>query len=447
MTDKDPRRAPSPPAATQRSARQTRRTFIIGAGIALSGMAIEATTSALRSAFGPLFGENPATAAAAVRRMSASAKTRVATPGIGVEQLAPPGLPARRAQPALVANIEPDLRTRIGQMLLVGFRGTSVDASSSIVADITQQGLGGVVLFDGRNITSPNQLVNLVTTLQSAARSTPLGAQLIVAVDEEGGNVARLSPRNGFPGTYSAATLGQRNDAAFTQAQGTAIAKTLASVGINLNLAPVVDLNLNRYNRAIGGNGRSFSGDAGITSTQAAAFIAGHSAVGVRTAIKHFPGQGSAGGDTHLGVVDVTPNWTDYELVPFSTLIGQGVVDAVMTGHIFNGRLDATYPATLSHATVTGLLREQLGYGGVVISDDLNMGAIRKAYRYEDAVALAVGAGIDVLTIADQVNGSGIVARTIDIIAGLVANGTISEARIDASYERIRALKSRLLGA
>src|SRR5699024_5041909 len=132
----------------------------------------------------------------------------------------------------------------------------------------------------------------------------------------------------------------------------------------------------------------------------------------VRTAIKHFPGQGSAGGDTHLGVVDVTPNWTDYELVPFSTLIGQGVVDAVMTGHVFNGRLDATYPATLSHATVTGLLREQLGYGGVVISDDLNMGAIRKAYRYEDAVALAVGAGIDILTIADQVNGSGIVART-----------------------------------
>lgn len=427
-------------------AQHTRRTLMIGAGIALSGMAIEAGTSAMRSALGPLVGDASTAAAATGRRMGSVAKSRMATSVIGVEHLASPALPVRRPQPALAANLKPDLRTRIGQMLLVGFRATSVDASTPIVADIIQHALGGVVLFDRRNITSPTQLANLVTTLQAASHSTPLGAPLIVAVDEEGGNVARLSPKNGFPGTYSAATLGQRNDVAFTQAQAAAIAQTLASVGINLNLAPVVDLNLNRANRAIGGNGRSFSGDAGITSAHAAAFIAGHNAVGVRTAIKHFPGQGSAGGDTHLGVVDVTPTWTDYELLPFKNLLGQGIVDAIMTGHIYNARLDSVYPATLSYATVTGLLRESLGYGGVIISDDLNMAAIKSAYRYEDALALAIGAGVDILTVADQ-TGSGIVGHTIDIIAAHVKNGAISEARIDASYERITALKSRLLGA
>jgi beta-N-acetylhexosaminidase len=267
-----------------------------------------------------------------------------------------------------------------------------------------------------------------------------------VAVVEEGGNVECLSKNNGFPQSNSAASLRQRNDVAFTQAQGKAIAQTLASVGINLNLAPVVDLNLNRANRAIGGNGRSFSGDAGIATAHAAAFIAGHEAVGVRTAIKHFPGQGSAGGDTHLGVVNVTANWTDYELLPFKNLLAAGIVDAIMTGHIYNARLDSVYPATLSYATVTGLLREQLGYDGVVISDDLNMAAIKSAYKYEDALALAIGAGVDILTIADQ-TGTGIVERTIDIIAAHVANGAISEARIDASYARISALKARLLGA
>lgn len=423
---------------------RTRRRLLVGAGIALSGMVIEAGTSLMRSALWPFFSEPPAAAAAVVRRVGSSAKQRVPRSVIGVEQVAPPGLPDRKAQPALAANIKPTLRTRIGQMLLVGFRATAVDGSTPIIHDITQQGLGGVVLFDGRNITSPTQLANLVATLQSAAHSTPLGAPLLVAVDEEGGNVARLGPKNGFPGTYSAATLGQRNDVAFTQAQGSAIAQTLASVGINLNLAPVVDLNLNRANRAIGGNGRSFSGDAGIATAHAAAFIAGHSAVGVRTAIKHFPGQGSAGGDTHLGVVDVTANWTDYELLPFKNLLAAGVVDAIMTGHIHNARLDSVYPATLSYATITGLLREQLGYGGVVISDDLNMAAIKSRYRYEDVLALAIGAGVDILTIADQ-TGGGLVERTIDIIAAHVANGAISEARIDASYTRILALKSRLL--
>lgn len=425
--------------------RHSRRRFLMGIGIAMSGVAIEAGGSMVRSIMAPFRSTPRVVSAAEARRLSAFDKVAARPSVIGVERLAPAGVPARKPQPGQPASFRPDLRTKIGQMLLVGFTGTAVDGSSPIVADIVHRSLGGVVLFS-RNVASATQLANLDATLQSAAASSPLGLPLIVAVDQEGGNVARLGPRNGFPGTYSAVSLGQRNDAGFTQAQGAAIAQTLASVGINLNLAPVVDLNLNRANRAISGAGRSFSGDATIAAAQAGAFIAGHHAVGVRTVIKHFPGQGSAGGDTHLGVVDVTRNWTDYELLPFTSLLGQGVVDAVMTGHVFNATLDPTYPATLSYATITGLLREQLGYGGVVISDDLNMGAIRSAVRYEDALALAIGAGVDILMIADPTS-SDLVARTIDVIAAHVANGALSEARIDASYDRIAALKSLLPGA
>lgn len=426
----------------------SRRRFLTGIGIVASGVAIEAARNLVR----PVVGAGQE----GMRRTARSlVKAGQRVDRIGVERLAGAATPTRQGQPSLGARYVPELRVRIGQMLMVGFSGSVVDASSGVVRDIVDRGLGGVIIFDRestagrstRNVESPNQLANLVATLQSASRSTPLGPPLLVAVDLEGGSVARLGPRHGFPSTYTAASLGLVNDAAWTQAQGRAIAQTLAAVGINLNLAPVVDLNLNPANSAINGNGRTFSGDAVIAAAHAGAFIAGHSEVGVRTAIKHFPGQGSAGADTHRGVVDVTARWTEYELEPFGSLIGLGIVDAVMAAHIFNAGLDASHPSSLSHATITGLLRNKLGYGGVVISDDLNMGAIRSVYGYEEAVALAVQAGVDILTVASPDRTGSRVERTIDIIAGLVANGTISEDRIDASYGRIMTLKDRLLAA
>ena len=368
---------------------------------------------------------------------------------IGVEELSVVPV-TRKPQPVQQATMRPELRQRIAQMLLVGFTGTSVDGSSPIVRDIVDRGLGGVVLFDRftgsnrvRNIASPSQLANLTATLQGAAGQSALGTRLLIAVDQEGGQVARLNPRNGFAGTYSAAVLGGMNDPAFTQAQGRAIARQLAASGINLNLAPVVDLNLNRANRIIGGAGRSFSGDAGVVTQQAEAFIAGHHEVGVLTAIKHFPGQGSASGDTHRGSVDVTGNWTDYELQPFANLIADGVVDAVMTSHIYNRGIDATYPATLSAPTLA-ILRQQVGWQGVVISDDLKMAAISGVYRFADALALAINAGVDILTIGQTTAST--VGETIDTIEALVRAGTISEARIDEAYARIVALKDRLSG-
>jgi beta-N-acetylhexosaminidase len=296
-----------------------------------------------------------------------------------------------------------------------------------------------------RNIISPTQLTELTAALQAAAGESEAGLPLIVAVDEEGGRVARLDAAHGFPATESAAALGLRDDPAYTRAAGRRIATTLRDAGINQNLAPVVDLDINPDNPIIGALDRSFGADPDIVTSQARAFIRGHRQVGVLTTLKHFPGHGSSTADSHLGVVDVTDTWSPVELEPYRRLIPPGLADSILTAHVFNAQLDHVNPATLSRATIDGLLRGQLGYEGVVISDDMQMGAIRQAYGYEDAVRLALVAGVDMLTIANQqVFEAHIVERTVDIVLGLVSAGQLSEARIDESWRRITALKARI---
>ncbi|HKO33013.1 MAG TPA: glycoside hydrolase family 3 N-terminal domain-containing protein [Candidatus Limnocylindria bacterium] len=346
---------------------------------------------------------------------------------------------------------EISLRAKIGQMLLVGFRGTDADSASAVLADIRDRGLGGVVLFSVdqptgsavRNIVSPEQLATLTTTLQDAAgTSAPPLAPLLIAVDQEGGQVARLGPDHGFPPTVSAAELGAKGNLRATQRAGRDIARTLRRAGINLNLAPVVDLNLNPTNPIIGALDRSFGADPELVHLQAAAFIRGHRDIGVQTTLKHFPGHGSSVGDTHLGVVDVSDTWQPVELAPFGDLIADGLAEAILTAHVFNANLDPEHPATLSAPTIDGILRRQLGWDGVVISDDMQMGAIRDAYGYADAVRLAILAGVDILTIANQqAFEEGIVEHTIDLVEGMVTDGRIPERRINESWRRVRDLK------
>jgi beta-N-acetylhexosaminidase len=388
-------------------------------------------------------------AATAAALLAACAAPELVTPSPVSTQTPTPTATARPTATA----IEPDLRTKIGQMLLVGFRGTTAEESASVVADIRERGLGGVVLFSvdqptgstTRNIESSAQLAALTAVLQQAALDASPGLPLLIAVDEEGGRVARLGPDHGFPATESAAALGARNDAGYTRAAAAGMAATLVAVGVNLNLAPVVDLNVNPQNPIIGALDRSFSADPAVVVSQAAAFVAGHHDLEVRTTLKHFPGHGSSTGDTHAGVVDVTATWSERELTPFADLIADGLADAVLTAHVFNASLDAAHPATLSRATITGILRDRLGFDGPVLSDDMQMGAIREAYGYEDAIQLAINAGVDVLTLANQqLFEEGIVGRTIDLIASQVADGTISEARIDESWRRIQAFKASL---
>jgi len=324
---------------------------------------------------------------------------------------------------------------------MVGFRGFTIGPDDPITKAL-EGGLGGVILFDRdrvtgtRNIKSPSQLAALTAALRAAAPGT-----LIVAIDQEGGLVSRLNPAQGFPETRSQAEVGADDDPNEAFEAGRSMAATMADVGIDLDLAPVVDVNVNPANPAIGALERSFSNDPSVVAALAEAEIHGLHELGVRAAIKHFPGLGSASANTDLADVDVTRTWTEAELEPFETLIGSGLPDAVMTGHIVNDTLDPGVPASLSAATVDGLLRRRLGWMGAVITDDLGAQAITSHYTQSEAVARALEAGNDLLLFANQtVYVPDLAAELVETILALVGSGRISEARIDQSIERIDVL-------
>ena len=293
------------------------------------------------------------------------------------------------------------LRAKIGQLLNVGFRGSRPADVGSIVRDLREHQLGGVILFDQemaggsatrRNVESPAQVKELIAHLQAQVE-----IPLLVSVDQEGGRVNRLKPAYGFPESISHEELGRIDQPAETYRHAEATARTLASVGFNLNLAPVVDLDANPDNPIIKGKGRSFSSDPEAVARHAAEFVRAHRAHGVLTCAKHFPGHGSAKGDTHLGLVDVTHTWHERELIPFQRLIAGGLCDMIMSAHVFNAALDPERPATLSRRVITGILRERLGFQGVITSDDMEMRAISSQYGLENSVPAAIEAGIDVL--------------------------------------------------
>jgi beta-N-acetylhexosaminidase len=254
--------------------------------------------------------------------------------------------------------------------------------------------------------------------------------------------VARLNKRRGYEDTLSHAQLGADNNLEETRGQAANIAQWLADGGVTLNLAPVVDVAVNPANPIIAGLERSFSADPEVVATQAAAYIDGHRDKGVKCTLKHFPGHGSSQGDTHLGFVDVTGTWNENELIPYRRLLEGGKVDAIMTAHIFNANLDPELPATLSPAVVTGLLRQQLGYDGVVISDDMQMRAITDLFKLDRAFELAILAGVDIIAVANNVTYSGTVAdRFVGTVHKMLEAGTIGEDRIEQSFQRIMRLK------
>jgi len=359
------------------------------------------------------------------------------TPPIPVE-IIPEEVPAL-PQPKVSLDI------KIGQMLIVGFRGFSVNAKSPIVWDIQKFHLGGVILFDyditlkssKRNIKSPKQVKKLVNSLQAASN-----IPLFIAIDQEGGKVQRLKNKFGFPYTVSAQYLGKKNNLELTYKHATKMAKTLASLGINFNFAPVVDLNTNPNNPVIGKLKRSFSANPKIVTNHALEFIRAHNEHGVLCILKHFPGHGSSTKDSHLGLVDVTNTWKNIELFPYKEIISAGMADAIMTAHVFNRHYDPTHPATLSKRIVGGVLRTDLRYDGVIVSDDMQMKAITSHYSFEYAIQATLEAGIDIIIIGNNLKyEEDIVARTVVVIKQLIQDGKLSEKRIDESYRRIQTLK------
>ena len=330
---------------------------------------------------------------------------------------------------------------------MVGFRGLTIGADDPAGVAVASGRLGNVVLFERdpgsavRNVEGPAQVAALNEALQALAPGP-----LFISTDQEGGKVARLDPRHGFPQTVSAEILGTQDDVELTTREASAMAATLAPAGVNLNLAPVVDLNVNADNPVIGTLGRSFSADPDVVVRQALAFIDAHHAHGVLCTLKHFPGHGSSTADSHKGFVDVTGTWSLRELKPYRDIIAAAKADAIMTAHVFNANIDATHPATLSHNTITGILRGELGYDGVVLTDDMQMGAIRDYYGFEQGIELAINAGADIISIANQTGTYDplLHERGFTAIRQAVDASRISPARIDESYRRIIRLKGRL---
>jgi beta-N-acetylhexosaminidase len=396
----------------------TRRAFLSAAALGAGGLALAGCIAPAAST--PTAASSPAPTPAAPRPSPTSAPSPTAAP----------------------TAVPVPLRERIAGLLVVGFRGLTVRPDDPIVRAIATDKLGGVILFDHdekvgtRNVKSPDQVERLVADLRALAPDR----ELIVAIDQEGGLVTRLSPKYGFPAVKSEAAIGPFGEASVeTWAEG--IATTLAGAGINLNFAPVVDLNINPTNPAVGALDRAFSADPAIVARDAAIEVRAHRDRGIRTALKHFPGLGSASTNTDFGVADVTATWTDVELDPYRELLRAGLVDMVMAAHVVNGQIDPAAPASLSRATVTDLLRGSLGWDGVVVTDDLGAAAITEAFGFEDAIGLALNAGNDILLFANQHDYEPELAgRVIDVIEALVEQGTVPEARIDESSARIARL-------
>lgn len=360
---------------------------------------------------------------------------------------------------AINATSEISLRNQIGQMLLIGFDGKTINAQSPIVKTIKKNNIGGVILFDydyhtktyDKNIESPQQVKQLTSdlqyfTLQGNLKHHRPTWPLLISVDYEGGKVTRLGEQYGFPQTLSAAEIGKRN---LEKAESIAesMAQTLHQAGFNLNFAPELDVNVNPHNPVIGKKDRSFSSDANIVSRYARISSRHFLKHQIQCVYKHFPGHGSSTRDSHLGFVDVTDTWKAYELAPYQQLLkSKDSCGVVMTAHIVNRQLDASgLPATLSHSILTNLLRNQLQFKGVIITDDMQMKAISAHYGLEQALVLTINAGADMLIFGNNLS----VApqdpeQIIDMIEAKVLSGDISRKRINEAYQRIKALKQSL---
>lgn len=334
---------------------------------------------------------------------------------------------------------QPALKEKIVQMIMVGFSGTTVP--DSLRYDIQNRKLGGIVLF-GANITNPSQLKNLTTQLQSYGNN-----QLLISVDQEGGRVARLNQNNGFAASNSAYKLGTIfNLEDSTRQTAKVMAGWLSQNGINVNLAPVADVNVNPNSPAIGKLDRSFSKYPAIVGNHISWFMDEFHKKNILTTLKHFPGHGSAATDSHLGFTDITTTWADSELVPFKFAIDLNEAEMIMIGHLFNANIDSVYPASLSFKTITKLLRDSLHYNGVVISDELFMQAISANYTLEEAVELCINAGTDILLFNKSIyDNKSLVGYLVNVIDSKVNLGVIAESLIDSSYNRIQRLKLKLV--
>jgi beta-N-acetylhexosaminidase len=329
-----------------------------------------------------------------------------------------------------------DILRRVGQRFMVGFEGVS--ASADVKALIRGFGAGHVVLF-ARNVAEPEQVADLVRELQSAARGAGHERPLLVAVDQEGGRVARLKePWTIWPPARAVGRAGEET----AREMAEAMADELKACGIRYDLAPCVDVDTNPRNPVIGD--RSFGDDPDLVGRIGAAMIRGFQEGGVAACAKHFPGHGDTDVDSHLDLPSVEhsrPRLEDVELRPFRRAI-EGGVATVMASHLLVREIDDALPAVLSPKAVNGVLREDMGFTGVVVTDDLEMKAAAKHWTPAQLSVMAAKAGCDLLAICRSPD---MQVEAIESLVRALEAGEISFQEADAAEGRVRALKERFL--
>ena len=354
--------------------------------------------------------------------------------------------PESTPTPALTPVPEPDplaeqlaamtVEEKVGQLLIGGFEGTEIgDQATRLVQEYQ---VGGLILY-GRNIAGAGQLVTLTNGLKALNGD---GIPLFLSIDQEGGGVDRMPPEvRRTPGAYC---VGQTGSVPAAQSYGDVLAAECAAFGLNLDFAPVLDVWSNPGNTVIGQ--RAFSADARTVAGLGPAAARRMMDQGIIPAVKHFPGHGDTAVDSHVGlpVVDKSPEeLEETELIPFRAAFQSagtdGQVPAVMVAHILLTQLDPERPASLSPAVVTGLLREELGFAGAVLTDDLTMGAVTQSYGLGEAAVLAVEAGCDILLVC---HGQDSVPAVRTALLEAVASGRITAERLDESVYRILRLKT-----
>ncbi len=328
-----------------------------------------------------------------------------------------------------------------GQMILMGFAGDSVEATAPLTEMIGEGRLGGVMYLKS-NVVSLDAVKRMNARFVAANPHLPP----FIALDQEGGKVERLTEAVGFAEIPAAADIARTTDPLGAEEIYAKMAMGLKALGFTLNFGPVVDLALNPDNPVIARYGRAYGADPQTVVDYAEAFVEAHRRAGVLTALKHFPGHGSSTQDSHEGFVDITANWQPVELEPFRRLITDGDADMVMVAHLYHDKFgidpERRQPASLNPSWIEGVLRFQLGFQGVVITDDLEMGAVRKSFTLKESVEQAVRAGADILLFSNTVKPR--LSLADEVRAILVAEAQRDpdfRARIVQSYGRIVALK------
>jgi len=360
-----------------------------------------------------------------------------------------------------------ELDNMVGQMILVGFRGTSPDDTEvkELAKEISRGKIGGVILFSvdvekarqagfkgpeirkqtkSRNIIYVDQVYELNKFLSEAALKNGR-PPLFISIDQEGGIIVRLDAGHGFDfAVPSAKEIARTKTAEQAEELYSMLGQRLRALGFNLNFAPTIDVDINPESPAIGALGRSFSDDPDTVVRYGRAAAQGLENSGILYSLKHFPGHGSAAMDTHDGMTDITRTWRPEELVPYGELAYTDMPGMVMVAHVMNTDIDPDHPSSLSAKTIGGILRNQIGFDGVVISDDLQMDAIHEHYGLRETLKLAIDAGNDIMLLGNNQSYTRNIGRKAhDEIVDMVHKGEIKRSRIKESFDRIIKLKGK----